>query len=296
MKERSKQYYERGKAHAKRIIRTAMMNRYLIKFAGRIAIFIAVLTVYLTNKAVLVSFMTHKFTFGISEYGIRPLHVLWAGLMIMMIRHLRPGELLSMALRKGEENTYKERSGYSELELLHFVQDMNVKAWKVLLLWLCFNAIFGFLYLLGVIDNADLLMLTMFYFLSDYICILLFCPFMTFMMKNKCCVNCRIYDWGHFMMFTPMLFIRNFFSWSLFFTAVIVLLRWEIIYATHPERFWFGSNKTLQCVNCKDKTCQYKKKITSGFVKTFHLERFAQGVVSEESRHISKVNHRQHVN
>ena len=81
-------------------------------------------------------------------------------------------------------------------------------------------------------------------------------------MKNKCCINCRIYDWGHFMMFTPMLFIRNFFSWSLFFTACIVLIKWEIIYAKHPERFYEGSNKNLQCQNCKDRTCQIKKNVT----------------------------------
>ncbi len=135
-----------------------------------------------------------------------------------------------------------------------------------MLVWLSLNAVFGILYLAHLIDEADLFMLTVFFFLCDYICILFFCPFQTFIMKNKCCVNCRIYDWGHFMMFTPMLFIRNFFSWSLFFTSAVVLIHWEIVYAKHPERFWFGSNKTLQCINCQDKTCQYKKKI-KGLVK-----------------------------
>ncbi len=65
------------------------------------------------------------------------------------------------------------------------------------------------------------------------------------------------------MMFTPMLFIRNFFSWSLFFTSCVVLIHWEVIYAKHPERFWSGSNQTLQCEHCKDKTCQIKKKLSS---------------------------------
>lgn len=63
------------------------------------------------------------------------------------------------------------------------------------------------------------------------------------------------------MMFTPMLFIKNFFSWSLFFTSCIVLLHWEIIYAKYPERFWSGSNRKLECANCKDKICKYKRKI-----------------------------------
>ena len=130
-----------------------------------------------------------------------------------------------------------------------------------MLVWLSFNAVFGLLYLTGIMDEADLLMLTVFYFLCDYICILFFCPFQTFIMKNKCCVNCRIYDWGHFMMFTPMLFIKNFFSWSLFFTSIVVLIHWEIVYTKHPERFWHGSNRTLQCAGCKDKTCQMKTRL-----------------------------------
>ena len=245
----------------KKIKNTLIMNRYLVKFFIRLAIFLSVLAAYLLHKEILVSFMTHRFTFGISEYGISPLHVMWALFMLMMIRHLLPQKVFTMALRKREPETFSEKNGYDELELLHFVQDMNVKAWMVLLVWLSGNAVFALLYLLKIIDGADMLMLTVFYFLCDYICILFFCPFQTFIMKNRCCVNCRIYDWGHFMMFTPMLFIKNFFSWSLFFTSVIVLIHWEIIYAKHPERFWHGSNTTLDCANCRDRICKFKKKL-----------------------------------
>ena len=165
-------------------------------------------------------------------------------------------------IKKNKEEHYREVEGYSEYELLKFVQNQNVKAWMVMLIWLCFNAVWGFLYLFGVIDNADLLMITVFYFLCDYICILFFCPFQTYIMKNKCCVNCRIYDWGHFMMFTPMLFIKNFFSWSLFFTSLVVLIHWENVYAKYTQRFWSESNQTLQCNHCKDKTCQMKKALS----------------------------------
>lgn len=240
------------------MIRTDMLKRYMVKFIFRLAVFIVVLVAYLTRKEVLYEFMTHKFTFGISTYGINALHVLWFGFMGMMISHLLPSERLSMALRKREKEHFEEVEGYSDYELLQFVQRQNVSAWTVLLVWMVFNAVWGILYLFQVIDSADLLMLTVFYFLCDYICILFFCPFQTYIMKNKCCVNCRIYDWGHFMMFTPMLFIKNFFSWSLFFTSLIVLIHWEIVYSKYPQRFWSGSNKTLQCKNCKDKTCQMK--------------------------------------
>ena len=237
--------------------KTKMMTTYLIKFAIRITIFVMIFALYLFQKPRMVEFMQQKIWMGVT-----PIHVLWLVFMGMMVLHIFPMEKVTMALRKSKEKAYVAQEHYSKQELLEFVQDQNVKAWKVMLLWLCFNAIFGVLYLLSIFDAADLFMLTVFYFLCDYICILIFCPFQTGIMKNKCCVNCRIYDWGHFMMFTPMLFIQNFYSWSLFFTSCVVLIKWEIIYAKHPERFWSGSNKRLQCVNCKDKTCQIKKSFT----------------------------------
>lgn len=244
-----------------RIIKTLMLKRYFIKFAIRIFIFISVAIIYLYDKSFAYSIMTTPFW-----KDVTPLHVLWMIFMVMMIRHIFPTEKLTMALRKSEEKVYIENPGYKEIDLLRFVQNQNVRAWMVMLVWLCFNAIFGILYLLHIIDVADLLMLTVFYFLCDYICILIYCPFQSVIMKNRCCVNCRIFEWGHFMMFTPMLFIKNFFSWSLFFTSCVVLIKWEIIYAKHPERFWHESNQNLQCKNCKDKICQVKKKI-SGNIK-----------------------------
>ena len=239
--------------------KTWMMKTYLVKFAIRIGIFLAVLILYLTDKNLMHELMNQPLYMGVT-----PIHILWLVFMGMMFLHIFPLKKVTMALLKSEKKEYEPQENYSKEELMEFVQDQNVKAWKVMLIWLCFNAIFGCLYVFDLIDATDLLMLTVFYFLCDYICILIFCPFQTFIMKNKCCVNCRIYDWGHFMMFTPMLFIRDFFSWSLFFTSCIVLIKWEIIYAKHPERFYSGSNKKLQCAHCKDRTCQIKKSISIG--------------------------------
>ncbi len=239
----------------KNVVNTKMMSRYIVKLMIRIAIFISVFAVYLFNKDMMTEFLTTPLILK-----IQPLHFLWLAFMGMMILHILPHSKKSMALRKMREPEYQPVENYSEAELHNFVKDQNVKALIVMLVWLSFNAIFGILYLFKVIGEADLLMLTVFYFLCDYICILFFCPFQTFIMKNKCCVNCRIYDWGHFMMFTPMLFICNFYSWSLFFTSCIVLIHWEIVFMKSPERFWSGSNKTLQCMNCKDKTCKMKKR------------------------------------
>ena len=237
-----------------RIQKTDILNRYFVKFIFRFLVFAAILTAYLVDREGLYRLPTQPIRMGITT-----LHLLWAVFMVIMLMHIFPSRYRSMALRKAEKYTYRENTGYSEMELLRFVQQQNVRAWMIMLIWLSFNAIFGILYLLDIIAEVELLLLTVFYFLCDYICILIYCPFQSLIMKNKCCINCRIYDWGHFMMFTPMLFIRNFFSWSLFFTSVVVLIRWEISYGLHPERFWSGSNQTLQCQNCQDKTCQVKR-------------------------------------
>ena len=246
----------------KKIEFTFMLKRYLVKCALRLCIFLGVLWLYLTSEVSLWDLSQQPLWMGIT-----PMHVLWLAFMLIMFSHIFHGKLRTMALRKARKEEYKPVEGYSELEMYRHLKEQNIRAWNVMLVWLLGNAAVGLLHLFGVLDRSDLLMLTVFYFLCDYICILIFCPFQTCLMKNKCCVNCRIYDWGHFMMFTPMLFIPNFYSWSLFFTACVVLIRWEIVYASHMERFWSGSNQMLQCANCKDKTCQIKRKVRNICIK-----------------------------
>lgn len=253
-----------GQQLTKGIQKTRELKFYLFKFSLRVAIFVATFVLYITHRKWLLKFMQEPFFLHFT-----PFHILWIIFMGLMILHLIPNNRLSMAWRKARENVYRPID-YDRLELLERVQRMNIGAWKVLLVWLSFNAVFAALYLLGIIEAGDLLMLTVFYFLCDYICILFYCPFQSLLMHNKCCINCRIYDWGHFMMFTPMLFIKNFFSWSLFFTSVVVLIHWEIQYARHPERFWEGSNKTLQCSTCKEKTCQIKRRLHNKAVQSHH--------------------------
>ena len=241
----------------KGIQKTRELKFYLFKFACRVAVFIAILVVYIWDKNWLERVMSQPLT-----HGFNLIHFVWLFFMGMMIGHLVPNNRLTMAWKKAKESEYRPVENYDELELLKFVQKQNLGAWKVMLVWLCGNAVVGALYLLDILKSSDLLMLSVFYFLCDYICILFFCPFQKVLMKNKCCVNCRIYDWGHFMMFTPMLFIKNFYSWSLFFTSLVVLINWEIAYSKHPERFWEGSNATLKCQNCKERTCQVKRKLS----------------------------------
>ncbi len=241
------------------IVQTKMLNVYINKLLIRLAVFLFVFTFYIYDKNYMLEII-QKPVF--MQFSI--MQILWLASILMMINHLFPREPFTMALLKRQEKNYIPVTDYSRLELLEYVQKQNVAAWKVMLVWLCGNSAVGLLYAVGVLTVPDLLMLSVFYFLCDYICIIFYCPFQSHIMENKCCVNCRIYDWGHFMMFTPMVFIKNFYALSLFFTSCVVLIHWELVYARHPERFYEGSNSHLKCSRCADKTCQFKYKSAKG--------------------------------
>ena len=81
------------------------------------------------------------------------------------------------------------------------------------------------------------------------------CPFRTFLMKNRCCTTCRIFNWDHMMMFVPFLFVPGFYGWTLAGLAAVVTVVWGVFWRRHPERFWEGSNQALRCANCTDRLC-----------------------------------------
>lgn len=242
------------------IIRTKILDSYVVKFITRILIFGGVLSYYLLHREVLVQAMNSNFFDGLLDGQFTILHLLWIIFMPMMIQHLLLPKNFTYALLKSKGSRYEPIS-YAPQRLEKKMEHLNRGAWRVAISWLLLNGLVATLYFMHILDRADLLMISVFYFLSDYICILLWCPFQTYLMRNKCCVNCRIFDWGHIMMFTPMALIPSFYSLSLFFVSLIVFVRWEIGVARHPERYWEGSNNRLKCKNCQDKTCQFKKMI-----------------------------------
>ena len=141
-------------------IKTIMMKRYLWNFAMRIIIFLTVFAVYIWDKNLLMELAMQPI-----KMGITPMHILWLIFMCTMILHLFPNQKLTMALRKIEEPAFRPVEKPDPAELLEFVKHQNVRAWLVMLVWLCFNGIFGILYVFHLIGTADLLMLTVFFYL-----------------------------------------------------------------------------------------------------------------------------------
>ena len=131
----------------------------------------------------------------------------------------------------------------------------------VLLVWLSLNGAIAALYYTGIIDEGILVLIFLFYSVSDMICILFFCPFQTWFMKNKCCGSCRIYNWDYAMMFTPLVFVPHPLARALFLMGILLLVVWEITILLHPERFDVVTNAALRCANCPEKLCHHKKQL-----------------------------------
>ncbi len=191
------------------------------------------------------------------------LHILWVIWMWDMILQLIPVKAhISIGSQKIFSSLFrpiKEKINYKNLK--KHIADTTKSAYKVMILWVLLTLFIGGLYYSGKIDSAFVLLVCIFFYVCDLICVLIWCPF-RLIMKNKCCTTCRIFNWDHLVMFSPLIFIKSFYSWSLFFFSFVVWLVWEICVFTYPERFWENSNMALRCSECTDKLCtQYCRKL-----------------------------------
>ncbi len=232
-----------------------MIRQYIWKLVFRVGIFLSMLYIYFCYPA----FLEIENKLHNSQLAL-PIFIIWIILMAEMIIQILPQSKITMGCLKQFKCNYQEVSrSYNADKLKVYIKKMNEKALVVLVVWLLFNSVFGVLYFQGVIGVKELVLLSIFYYVCDLICIIFWCPFQSLIMKNKCCVTCRIFNWGHFMMYTPMAFIASFFSITLFVTSILILIRWEYVVRKYPERFWEGTSEKLQCVNCTDKMCVVKK-------------------------------------
>ena len=181
--------------------------------------------------------------------------VTWLVFVVEMIFRFFPSRYESPGCQKQFERNYI-KSGSTEIDIPD-----NHATMLVALIWVILNGIFGALHMAGILDDGIMILLCACYSVCDMICILFFCPFQSWLLKNKCCSACRIYNWDYAMMFTPLFFVRWRYTWSLLALSVGLLLRWEIAFYRHPERFSEKTNEYLRCKNCTEKLCTHKKQL-----------------------------------
>lgn len=250
-----------------------LFKTYLLRFAFRVAVFGGCAYFYFFDPSML-DINSNPF-----KDGIKPIHILWTALMIESLSLFIPRKNITVGRGKQFYANYTSTvSRFDELEFHKNISKMNFQALKVFAVWILINMLISLLYILEVFGPTEMIMISIAYFVGDLFCVLFFCPFQSFLMKNRCCINCRIYGWDHIMMYTPLLFIKSFFSWSLIFVSMVLLILWEYEYSKHPERFQELSNSLLRCENCRDKLCKIKKPIYNS--RQINLKKFLKKVFS----------------
>ena len=213
-------------------------------------------------------YFADRSVFSVLEKGafnsrFSPLHLLWGIWMLDMLCQVFPA---NRDLALGSKKVFKQYFVPSELkrsatQLKQYVLTTSRMAGGIMLLWALLIAVISALRILNVLGNVELFMISVLFYVCDLICVLVWCPF-RLMLKNRCCTTCRIFNWDHLMMFTPMICVGSFYSVSLLLVSLVVWGMWEMTILLHPERFWWGSNVALSCANCTDKLCtQYCQKL-----------------------------------
>ncbi len=218
----------------------------------RSVIFIALLVTYILYRL----FQESDIASVIESYPVL-LVIVWAIFVAEMIGRFFPSKLESPGCQKQFAGNYV-KTGETDI----VIHDNN-GAVLVALIWILANVVFGALYMEGILDDGIMILLCSFYSVCDMICILFFCPFQSWILKNKCCCTCRIYNWDYAMMFTPLYFVRKSYTWSLVALSLALLVRWEITFYMHPERFSERTNAYLNCRNCTEKLCHHKNQLKS---------------------------------
>ena len=193
------------------------------------------------------------------------LHLLWVIWVIDMFQQIIPiKNKVPLGSQKLFANRFRPiREKINHESLRRYIQTTSRTAYKVMLLWVALIAAIGALYLFGVIDKKALFLISVLFYVCDPICVLIWCPF-RLLMKTRCCTTCRIFNWDHLMMFSPLIFMGGFYALSLAAMAVLAFGTWELCILIYPERFWDQSNAALKCSECTDKLCtQYCQKLRS---------------------------------
>ena len=231
-------------------------KKYMRSLIARIIVFIIGLYMYKEGQKFEILEGNNFF----KEFNV--LHILWGVWMLDMILQIVPlKNKLALGSQKLFATRFKpiiEKINYEALK--NYVVTTTKAAYKVFIIWTIVVVGIGLLYYLGIISKITVFMISIFFYVCDLICVLIWCPF-RLLMKNKCCTTCRIFNWDHLMMFAPLIFIGGFYATSLVIMAILAWLVWEVAVMIYPERFSELTNEALKCSECTDKLCtQYCQK------------------------------------
>ena len=231
---------------------------YVLRLIGRCFVLILGILLYIYR---LQEFSVMEGTNFFSRFSV--LHILWVVWIADMIIQLLPIKAhISIGSQKQFLKMFRPiRENFNYNKLKNYIISTTKSAYKVFIIWCLVTVGIGALYDCGIIDSGAVLLISIFFYVCDLICVLIWCPF-RLIMKNRCCTTCRIFNWDHLMMFSPFIFLRGFFTQTLLVFAFAIWLVWELCVMMYPERFCEDTNAALRCSECSDKLCtQYCRKL-----------------------------------
>lgn len=230
-----------------------IVKSHFLKLIFRSCLFISAIVLYIISKVK----ETGNYFLGLEDNLIITF-IIWAIFASEVIMRFFPSKRRSPGCQKQLKSNFVPADGYNgEKPKI----TSPVRTFISAFLWILLNTVIFTLYFLGIIDKGMLTLVFLAYSICDIICILFFCPFRLFILKNKCCTTCRIYNWDYAMMFTPFLFFGNIFGYILLGLSLVLLIQWEVAIRLHPERFTQQTNKNISCANCNEKLCIYYGKL-----------------------------------
>ena len=232
--------------------------RYIWRLVGRSVILVLSFLLYLRSPdqfAVL-----EGMNFFRSPSLLHLLWLIWVADMVFQIIPIKNKiPLGSQKLFANRFRPVRDKINYDALR--RYVVSTTKAAYKVFVIWCLLIACIGVLYAAGVLNKAGLFLISVVFYVCDLICVLIWCPF-RLIMRTRCCTTCRIFNWDHLMMFSPLIFAGGFYAVSLVILSLLAWLVWELCVMMYPERFWEMTNTALKCSACTDKLCtQYCQKL-----------------------------------
>jgi len=212
-------------------------------------------------------------TFGLEgpETGIVFQVLVWIVLVFGMLFRIIPNKKITLGARKHYSQSFiakpdiaqsNARSGCTsdgtstapDAEAnLHRGAAMSALSWLIVSAAVLFS-----FHQLGILSPATVLLWTLLLSVVDLIFVIFLCPFQVLFMRNRCCEDCRIYNWDYFMMCAPLILFPSIFSVSLVLLSVVVLIRWEVAVKKHPHYFMKDKNAALGCEACEGAQCRFR--------------------------------------
>lgn len=228
----------------------SLLHYWKLFFRG--GLFLLSTAIYINDRVAAVQSDIHFLGFITHPYMMAFIWIIFAAEMLL---RFFPSQMESAGCQKVFGRNYKPAPQPQK------PHDDRKASWAILGAWLGLNGVIAALYFTHMIDSSILILIALAYSVCDMICILFFCPFQTWFLKNKCCGTCRIYNWDFAMMFTPLVLVPHPFTWSLFGLGLALVVHWEVTHFHHPERFYEETNCALSCANCKERLCAHKKQL-----------------------------------